>query len=767
MSEPKVNRRALLQQYYQQQEEAPTPTTKRADPIDIDGPTYHAELSFNMAIKEQTLPELIANNNSLVSDLKDIDGKLKTLVYQNYSKFLTASDTIRQIKTTADDMDTQIQKLQGKMDQIKHSLTSLSDNLTPAQEKIKELDGVDILVKKLNFIIDLPLRLTKLLESKNYVESVMFYAKTIDLLEHYKHIPMFNQIADECVILIKKVGTKVQQRVFSNPASISKLCEDVGLMVGLETLPPLDLSKNFLHKASDLLGKTISENQKLTDVKVESATTSLPHDLLETFSKFNTQYMEGFENVIECFEAYFISPRPKSNKLSGLEALKANMYSKNMSAADRQEAKANLEEFVAEKEEIYFKFLDGLFQLPDDLKNISPTRFISVLTQIRKDLSNMKSSRFESRMSELTIIVLDRIVNVKLNATITEHNGQIINIIRQMTNWIKETLIAKAIPAFESFLNPDTTNSFGIKDIMHRIYDALISFWDNLAIEMMGNIRKDVNPSYLVLSRLCSEWAKGVIESIFSMYSQRLFNQTNGIVIESLTEHDLNLKAAQYSQSYQQLAQKLLGKYCHIKVIDCTVSITHYMKKPSLTNKVLMVTPLFVQIVKDLEQISADVKATLKTETVDQKKKSLKPTFTVAHSRQGTAQSDLSRSKTGVVKKSATSQFDNLLTTLDTMFDERLTFLPKQLELKLTAILSTITKCILKSLIESVRTAKLSQADYHQLQLDLAYIKLNYWDFLDEKILEKLIDQVSTSAAIVTDEEYPPLDSLTIDKILS
>ncbi|KAJ3261584.1 Vacuolar protein sorting-associated protein 51 [Boothiomyces macroporosus] len=365
MAEVKANRRALLQQYYQQQQ-APTPTVKRADPIDIDGPTYHAELSFNMAIKEQTLSELIANNNNLVSDIKDIDGKLKTLVYQNYSKFLTASDTIKQIKTTADDMDTQISKLQGKMDQITMSLNSLSENLTPAQEKIKELDGVDILVKKLNFIIDLPIRLTKLLESKNYVESVMFYAKTIDLLDHYKHIPMFNQIAEECVVLIRKVGTKVQQRVFSNPASIPKLCEDVGLMVGLETLPPLDLSKNFLYKASDLLTKIINENERLIklDDKVDSATTNLPTDLLEAFSKFNTQYMEGFENVVECYDAYFLAPRPKSNKLSGLDALKANMHSKTMSAADRQEAKTKLENFVAEKEEIYFKFLDGLFQLP-------------------------------------------------------------------------------------------------------------------------------------------------------------------------------------------------------------------------------------------------------------------------------------------------------------------------------------------------------------------------------------------------------------------
>ncbi|KAJ3323984.1 Vacuolar protein sorting-associated protein 51 [Boothiomyces sp. JEL0866] len=780
MSEVKANRRALLQQYYQQQEESPTRSVKRADPIDIDGPTFHAELSFNMAIKEQTLSELIANNNNLVSDIKDIDGKLKTLVYQNYSKFLTASDTIRQIKITADDMDTQIHKLQGKMDQISKSLGALSENLTPEQEKIRELDGVDILVKKLNFIIDLPLRLTKLLESKNYVESVMFYAKTVDLLDHYKHIPMFNQIAEECVVLIRKVGTKVQQRVFTNPASIPKLCEDVGLMVGLETLPALDLSKNFLYKAGDLLAKIINENQKLIklDDKIESATANVPTDLLETFSKFNAQYMEGFENVVECYDAYFITPRPKSNKLCGLEALKANMHSKNMSASDRQEAKVRLDEFVAEKEDIYFKFLDGLFQLPDDLKNISPTRFISVLTQIRKDLNNMKSSRFEARMSELTIIVLDRIINgvfgkvnqeffVKLNSTIIEHTGLIINIIRQMTNWIKETLIAKAIPAFESFLNPETTSSFGIKDILLRIYDALISFWDNLAIEMMGNNRKDTNPFYLVLSRLSSEWAKGVIESIFSMYSQRLFNQTNGIVIESLSEQELNVIAAQYSQSYQKLAQNLLGKYCHIKVSDFTVRIKSYMNKPCVTDQVIRVSPIFVQIVQELEQISTDVKANLKNEQIDLKKKSLKPTFTIAHSRQGTAQSDLARSKTGVVKKSPTAQFDNLLTTLDTLFDERLIFLPKQLDLKLTAILSTITKCILKALLEFTRFAKLGQSDFHQLQLDMAYMKLNYWDFLDEKILEKLIDQILTSAAIVSDEEYSPLDSLAIDKILS
>jgi uncharacterized protein YdcH (DUF465 family) len=110
-----ARRRDLLKQYYQQDEEPViTPPIelkqqqKRIDPLDIDSEDYHAQVAFNLSQKELRFVELLTIHNNLTQDIKELDGNVKSLIYQNYSKFLTAQSVIvkvtqaiaMQVKTT-------------------------------------------------------------------------------------------------------------------------------------------------------------------------------------------------------------------------------------------------------------------------------------------------------------------------------------------------------------------------------------------------------------------------------------------------------------------------------------------------------------------------------------------------------------------------------------------------------------------------------------------------------------------------------------------
>jgi hypothetical protein len=73
---------------------------------------------------------------------------MKTLVYRNYSKFLGATDTIKKMKTTADDMEKQAKDLQGQMNQITASLTTLQTSMEPKRSKIHQIGGIHSIVSK-------------------------------------------------------------------------------------------------------------------------------------------------------------------------------------------------------------------------------------------------------------------------------------------------------------------------------------------------------------------------------------------------------------------------------------------------------------------------------------------------------------------------------------------------------------------------------------------------------------------------------------------
>jgi hypothetical protein len=84
----------------------------------IDDPTFDAVKYFAKLVKEQPLNGLIKSDNVIMSgmytcvlkaeetmthlnlflvEMREIDGDMKTLVYENYSKFISATDTIRKV----------------------------------------------------------------------------------------------------------------------------------------------------------------------------------------------------------------------------------------------------------------------------------------------------------------------------------------------------------------------------------------------------------------------------------------------------------------------------------------------------------------------------------------------------------------------------------------------------------------------------------------------------------------------------------------------
>ena len=47
--------------------------------------------------QERNLPELMDKETEMVRHIKALDSDMQTLVYENYNKFISATDTIRKV----------------------------------------------------------------------------------------------------------------------------------------------------------------------------------------------------------------------------------------------------------------------------------------------------------------------------------------------------------------------------------------------------------------------------------------------------------------------------------------------------------------------------------------------------------------------------------------------------------------------------------------------------------------------------------------------
>jgi len=72
-----------------------------AGSCDINGPSFEPDVYLNRLIKERSLTELMDKEAEMVQHIKSLDSDMQTLVYENYNKFISATDTIRTVAFTS------------------------------------------------------------------------------------------------------------------------------------------------------------------------------------------------------------------------------------------------------------------------------------------------------------------------------------------------------------------------------------------------------------------------------------------------------------------------------------------------------------------------------------------------------------------------------------------------------------------------------------------------------------------------------------------
>ena len=89
---------------------------------------------------------------------------MQTLVYENYSKFIDATETICNMQTSISSMDADLHELKSSMQRVNEKSDAINGNLRDRRKKIEHLNGVRRLLIKLRFLYELPTRLQRAIE---------------------------------------------------------------------------------------------------------------------------------------------------------------------------------------------------------------------------------------------------------------------------------------------------------------------------------------------------------------------------------------------------------------------------------------------------------------------------------------------------------------------------------------------------------------------------------------------------------------------------
>jgi vacuolar protein sorting-associated protein 51 len=205
----------------------------------IDNQDFDASTSFIQMISSHALEELLLIRNNLTSEIKSLDGNMQTLVYENYNKFISATDTIRSMKNHVESMEEEMNRLESSMLKIQEVTQKVSKKLAPKQNQIKELVNAYDELQKIKSICDLPALLRNAIEqNKNklhldFSKAAESFNESILFLNQHKtdtsYISIYQETID-CIDIIKKmIWVKIQDMSLNHEA-FTKYCSELALL---------------------------------------------------------------------------------------------------------------------------------------------------------------------------------------------------------------------------------------------------------------------------------------------------------------------------------------------------------------------------------------------------------------------------------------------------------------------------------------------------------------------------------------------------------
>ncbi|KAL4660008.1 hypothetical protein GN956_G260 [Arapaima gigas] len=772
------------------------------DPCDINGPHFDPELYLNKLRKECSLTELMDQESCMVKQIRSLDSDMQTLVYENYNKFISATDTIRKMKNDFKKMEDEMDCLSANMAAITEFSARISGTLQDQHTQITKLSGVHTLLRKLQFLFELPARLNKCLELQAYAQAVSSHRRARSVLQQYSHMPSFRGIQDDCHAIMEQLAQQLRQKFRDGGSSAKDLSECVELLLQLDE-PAEELCDKFLSHAqsrldADLQGleaelckpapasgpsMVLDLSSKLSATPVVGSPTDFVSptsnpflsptskmDILEFIDRGCNEFVSNLCLVIASYQELFIN-RPQEGDLA----------SKNIP----QMASGKLHTFVNSLAARYFSLVERRIQEEKGVGDNSLLvraldRFHRRLQAISKLLPG---SAVPSQGTEIVVQAARERIKQYLSALQSFYLDSLTDV-RQALAAPRLSLGGSAVPASGTLLGSST----GGKDATPSLPELLSS----LSASILNQIKSVLASVHLFTAKditfsnkpyfkgeFCSQGVReGLVVSFikFICQSSRQFCESAGdrggstppalllllsrlcLDYETSTiSYILTLTDEQFLVQHhipvtpvtalcseaREAAQKLLNHYVKVQGLIISQMLRKSVETRDWVNTIepRNVRAVMKRVVEDTTSI--DVQVGLLYEEGVRKahsSDSSKRTFSVYSSSRQQVRYAPSYTPSAPMDT-------NLLSNIHKLFSERIDIF-SPVEFNKVSVLTGIIKISLKTFLECVRLRTFGRYGLQQIQVDCHYLQMYLWRFVsDENLVHFLLDEIVGSAA--------------------
>lgn len=677
------------------------------NPYDINGQHFNPDMYLQKLFKDHSLKEVMEQEETIVRDTQTLHSEMQTLVYENYNKFISATDTIRKMKSDFKQMETEMDLLGQNMDSITLFSDQISHTLQDTRQQISKLSGIHILLKRLQFLFKLPNKLKSLLEEGNYKQAIDDYVHTQQVLNHYAHLESFKGIQYDCLEIVELLKEKLYSQFESNTASTKDVAEGVELLLLLNE-PADTLYQKYLAHASLRLKSHLEILENLLGER----------DLIELVDLANNSFFSDFCLIVTSYKEIFLSEN-KSWEISGQSELDDWINEKMNSILALIEKKAYQENDTP----VLVRGLDRLCSTLSATTSLFSYDFTRRVTEIGVKCGERECNK---RKADLGRQLTDSLIEAR--HSLSDQPSE--------ASELLQTLIIQTIGAVETHVAElqvlkngelSFTSDRNLRDsIEGYLRDILVIGF----LEDMINLAQTFTtttislPALLVLAKMCLEFSNSHIHNLL-----RLVGNTASSEEERLTKEMLTV-AQNLGNHYVKLQGNIIGQ-----MIRKSVETRDWAHSSEPRN----VRAVMRRILEELS--AAEPIASLFEDGPVQPP--------------GSGSRHHARSGTGV------SWADHGYThNLHKLFSDKIEIFTA-IEFTKTSILTGIIKISLKTLLECVRLRTFNKYGFQQIQVDIHFLQLHLWKFIsDEKLLQFLLGEILASAEQRCLDPVPIVESI-------
>ncbi|CAN7990517.1 unnamed protein product, partial [Ixodes hexagonus] len=751
----KKNQRKMLKQFYQGSSEA---SDAGFDPYNINGPDFNPDLFLNKLLKECTLADLMDKEQEIYKQIQALDSEMQTLVYENYNKFISATDTIRKMKNDFKRMEEEMDHLSSNMSEITKFSGSISGTLQGRRDQMIKLSSTHALLKKLQLLFELPPRLKACIESESYEEAVIYYSKAQKVLRQYKHMPSFYGIHEDCSAVVEVLKERLKKK-FDHPEVTTRELFDVVQLLFQLREPADTLCDNYLSNARRTLDRDIKELQRqvkmLMDPAVSSstgdskdATLDLPMHILEFMNMACNCIMSGLCTIIESYTDLFINRLPvdEESDVVVVRKLKAFLDELMKQLFDIVEKRIAAESRLVDSS-ILVKALDRFCQKLQALSKMMPDADYSkpaadIVKQATRDqcafVLHMLRQFFTERLTDVRhSLALPRTVGQDSLSLADLHTGL-------------QTLIVNQVRCVLKGLQASSTrcSAFVQTDVE---FTKRANFQESFRLEVREEIVvafiRSINKVALEFCETAAEKSGGAPPSLLLLLSRfsvdmrtTLVSQLLGMVDEQFGAPDSpNLTPASLLvQETSDVAQTLIDQFVRVQGLIISQMLRKSVETRDWMNALepRNVRAVMKRVVEDVTAVDMRV-GQLYEEGARNERSSDSSRRTYPYSASGRAHWS---------SRWPSSVDHSLLSNIQKLFSEKIDIFTT-VEFSRVSVMTGIIKIGLKTFLECVRLKTFSRYALQQVQVDTHYLQLYLWRFVsDENLVHVLLDEIMGSA---------------------